>query len=67
MKKAKLEMRAATGATRTEVTTDSGAKVPYDFLVICTGTAHDGQKSKEDRLLEYKKGIYSLCSYDLQS
>ena len=53
-------MSAATGVTRTEVTTDSGAKVPYDFLVICTGTAHDGQKSREDRLLEYKKGIYSL-------
>ena len=60
MKKAKLEMGEATGTTRTEVTTNSRIKVPFDFLVICTGSEYGGPSSKQERLLQYQEGNCSI-------
>jgi len=56
MKNSKLQMCAATEATRTDVITDSGEKIPFDFLVICTGSAYVGPKTKQERIVEYQTG-----------
>ncbi|KAG0623663.1 hypothetical protein M758_3G192100 [Ceratodon purpureus] len=60
MKKSRLLMGSATDATRTEVTTDTGIKVPYEFLVICTGSEYLGPNSRVDRLDRYQKANRKL-------
>lgn len=56
MKHSKLHMNVATEATRTEVIIDTGERIPFDFLVICTGSAYVGPKTKEERMVEYQTG-----------
>lgn len=43
--------------TATEVLTDEGRSVPYDFLVVATGHDEAVPKSKTDRLEQFKQGI----------
>jgi NAD(P)H-nitrite reductase large subunit len=59
MKNSILQMSVATEATRTEITTDSGEKIPFDFLVICTGSLYVGPRTKQERIVEYQTGEYA--------
>lgn len=43
--------------TATEVLTEEGRAVPYDFLVVATGHDEALPQSKTDRLEQFKKGI----------
>lgn len=56
MKKAKLVMSQAVEATRTEVVTDMGERIPFDYLVICTGSAYVGPRTRKERIDEYHTG-----------
>jgi apoptosis-inducing factor 2 len=42
--------------TATEVLTDEGRAVPYDFLVVATGHNEAIPKTKTERLEQFKKG-----------
>jgi NADH dehydrogenase FAD-containing subunit len=44
----------AAEATATEVITASGERIPYNFLVIATGTTFTGCATKEERLKEFE-------------
>jgi apoptosis-inducing factor 2 len=46
----------AIGVTATEVLTDEGRAVPYDFLVVATGHYEAIPKTKTDRLEQFKQG-----------
>ncbi|XP_057819052.1 uncharacterized protein LOC131032140 [Cryptomeria japonica] len=50
LKKAKIIVSTVTGMTKEAVTTASGEKVQYDFLVIACGTPHTGPSTTTERL-----------------
>jgi hypothetical protein len=50
----------AVEATATEVIAASGERIPYDFLVITTGTTFTSGATKEERLKEFEDGITQL-------
>ncbi|XP_020102460.1 apoptosis-inducing factor homolog B-like [Ananas comosus] len=45
----------AIGVTETEVLTDGGRSVPYDFLVIATGHADPVARSRNDRIEQFRE------------
>lgn len=60
--KARIEVSEATDASEREVITSSGVAVPYDFLVICTGSTYTGPVKREDRIIEYQKGRFKIIA-----
>ncbi|GLJ23327.1 hypothetical protein SUGI_0441330 [Cryptomeria japonica] len=54
LKKAKLITSAVTNATEEAVVTASGQSVKFDYLVLATGTAYDGPRTKADRLGQFQ-------------
>jgi hypothetical protein len=56
LKKAKVVISTAKIASSTQIITDDGEIVPYDFLVICTGSSYTGPKTRPERIQEYWKG-----------
>ncbi|KAL3687934.1 hypothetical protein R1sor_014243 [Riccia sorocarpa] len=58
LKKAKIVESCAESATATEVVTSSGEHIPYDYLVICTGTLFQSPPEKTTKLerIEEMKG-----------
>ena len=56
MKKGTILQTQATGVSGSEVITSSGERVPFDFLVISTGTTFSGPTSKEELLKVYQSG-----------
>lgn len=59
LKKAKVVISTAENATKTEVTTATGEKIPFDFLVICTGSTYTGPPTRLERIEEYQKGKFN--------
>ncbi|KAG6556313.1 hypothetical protein Mapa_002255 [Marchantia paleacea] len=56
LKKAKILESTVESATDSEVTTASGERVPFDFLVVCTGTVFTSppeKTTKAERLEEF--------------
>ncbi|KAL3694829.1 hypothetical protein R1sor_008480 [Riccia sorocarpa] len=45
---------SAVSVTESELTTDSGEVVPFDFLVITTGTTFSGPKTKVERIEDFE-------------
>ncbi|KAJ7561187.1 hypothetical protein O6H91_03G017500 [Diphasiastrum complanatum] len=50
LKKAELVIASAKSATETEVVTTSGDRLPYDYLVIATGTTYEGPATRTERV-----------------
>ncbi|KAJ7531498.1 hypothetical protein O6H91_14G046200 [Diphasiastrum complanatum] len=50
LKKARLVVSSAKSATDTEVVTTDGEKLPYDYLVIATGSTYQGPSKRSERL-----------------
>ncbi|CAM6024801.1 unnamed protein product [Sphagnum balticum] len=55
LKKAKVVISTAKITSSTQIITDDGEIVPYDFLVICTGSSYTGPKTRPERIQEYWK------------
>ncbi len=56
LKKAKLVQSSALSVSDSAVVTVSGDKIPYDFLVVCTGSTYTGPATKAERIKEYQAG-----------
>jgi hypothetical protein len=56
LKKAKLVQSSAQSVSDSAVVTVSGDKIPYDFLVVCTGSTYTGPATKAERIKEYQAG-----------
>ncbi|KAL2632867.1 hypothetical protein R1flu_004346 [Riccia fluitans] len=54
LKKGKVLSASAVSATESELTTDTGEVLPFDFLVITTGTTFSGPKTKVERIKEFE-------------
>ncbi len=54
LKKAKVVISTAKIASSTQIITRE--IVPYNFLVICTGSSYTGPKTRPERIQEYWKG-----------
>ncbi|BBN06829.1 apoptosis-inducing factor 2 [Marchantia polymorpha subsp. ruderalis] len=54
LKKAKFVQASAVKATESELTTDTGEIIPFDFLVVTTGTTFRGVKTKAERLQQFE-------------
>ncbi|KAH9303073.1 hypothetical protein KI387_014656, partial [Taxus chinensis] len=54
LKKAKIITSAVTNATEDAVVTSSGERVKYDYLVVATGTAYDGPRTRGEKLKQFQ-------------
>lgn len=64
LKNGKHVQSAVKTATASAVITVSGETIPYDFLVITTGTTFNsppGKVTRQERLAEFKECKISLC------
>lgn len=59
---ARLIISSAVNATDTEVVTASGERVPYDYLVIATGSKFNGPASKQDRIKQFEEDYDKISS-----
>jgi NADH dehydrogenase FAD-containing subunit len=67
LKKAKVVISTAKITSSTQIITDDGEIVPYDFLVICTGSSYTGPRPD---LSEFKSigkvgGLITECILSL--
>lgn len=60
LKTAKVVQSAAESVSDSEVVTVAGDRVPFDFLVISTGSTYHGPATRAERLAEYRAGTWSL-------
>ena len=60
LKKAKVVISSAEIATKTEVTRGTGEIIPFDFLVICTGSTYSGPPTRSEWIQEYQKGTFHM-------
>lgn len=54
LKTARVIQSAAASVSGSEVITAAGDHVPFDFLVISTGTVYNGPSRRDDRVKEYE-------------
>ncbi|CAM6041243.1 unnamed protein product [Sphagnum compactum] len=64
LKKAKLVQSSAQSVSDSAVVTVSGDKIPYDFLVVCTGSTYTGPATKAERIKEYQADNKKLEAAD---
>ncbi|KAH9317367.1 hypothetical protein KI387_019136 [Taxus chinensis] len=50
----RLVTSSAVSATDTEIVTASGERIPYNYLVIATGSTFDGPSSKQGRIKQFE-------------
>ncbi|XP_023906152.2 uncharacterized protein LOC112017928 [Quercus suber] len=60
--KVQIIASSATNITDTEVTTEDGQKVAYDYVVIATGHLESAPKTRAERLNEYKADFEKIKS-----
>jgi len=51
---------SAVDITETEVITEDGHKIGFDYLVIATGHADEVPKNRTERLNQFKEGEFEL-------
>lgn len=56
LKKSRVVMSAAKSVSASEVVTESGERVLYDYLVISTGSTYTGPSTKDERVKLYEAG-----------
>jgi NADH dehydrogenase FAD-containing subunit len=56
LKKAKLVQSSAQSVSDSEVVAVSGDRIPYDFLVVSTGSTYTGPATKAERIKEFEAG-----------
>jgi hypothetical protein len=56
LKTARVVQSAAESVSGSEVVTASGDRVPFDFLVITTGTTYGGPSTRAERIKIYEAG-----------
>lgn len=56
LKKSRIVISAAKSVSASEVVTESGEHVPYDYLVISTGSTYTGPSTKDERVKLYEAG-----------
>lgn len=61
--KVQIIASSATNITDTDVTTEDGQKVAYDYVVIATGHLESAPKTKAERLNEYKAGEHTMTHH----
>ncbi|MCO5577184.1 hypothetical protein L7F22_031008 [Adiantum nelumboides] len=54
LKRAKHVLAYAKSASTSEVVTSTGDVLPYDFLVVVTGSTYKGPSTKRERILEFQ-------------
>jgi NADH dehydrogenase FAD-containing subunit len=54
LKQARVVQSAAESVSGSEVITAAGDHVPFDFLVLATGTTFSGPRTKDERVKEYE-------------
>lgn len=62
MKKGKVLRTSASGVSGSELITASGERVPFDVLVVGTGTTFSGPTTKEELIKEYQAGNHPSCT-----
>lgn len=53
---ARSVIHSNSSSTQPEVITDSGERVPFDFLVITTGSTYTGPSTEAERIKFYEDG-----------
>ncbi|MED6120188.1 hypothetical protein PIB30_018586 [Stylosanthes scabra] len=61
-KKGELVVSSAVSISETEVVTEDGTRVTYDYLVIATGHSDPLPKTRAERLQQYKQGNEKIKS-----
>ncbi len=56
LKKAKLVQSSAQSVSDSAVVAVSGDRIPYDFLVVSTGSTYTGPATKAERIKEFEAG-----------
>ncbi|CAM6016516.1 unnamed protein product [Sphagnum balticum] len=64
LKKAKLVQSSAQSVSDSEVVAVSGDRIPYDFLVVCTGSTYTGPATKEERIKEFEADYKKVKAAD---
>lgn len=62
MKKGKVLRTTASGVSGSELTTASGERVPFDVLVVGTGSTFSGPTTKEELLKVFQAGKHFILS-----
>jgi hypothetical protein len=60
LKKGTFLETSAKSVSGQELVTESGERVPFDFLIIGTGTTFSGPTTKEELLKFYQAGMYKF-------
>ncbi|KAG0577160.1 hypothetical protein KC19_5G135500 [Ceratodon purpureus] len=64
LKTAHIVQSAAESVSGSEVVTESGERVPFDFLVITTGTTYSGPSTKAERVKLYEADKEKIVAAD---
>ena len=67
LKKSRVVMSAAKSVSASEVVTESGEHVPYDYLIISTGSTYTGPSTKNERVQLYEAGKWRMPSHFVYS
>jgi NADH dehydrogenase FAD-containing subunit len=64
LKKAKLVQSSAQSVSDSAVVAASGDRIPYDFLVVCTGSTYTGPATKAERIKEFEADYEKVKAAD---